>query len=404
MSKVRDWLKALGPGLITGGAGDDPSGIVTYSVVGATTGFSLLWLMLLSTPMMIAVQSIASRISIITEKSLPEIITSRFSRRTTIIVISALVIVNVITIGADLSGMATVLGILTGTRPGLLLIPVTVLIAYLVIFNTYRVVKTALLGLTLILVVYVISALLVRPNLQTLLVNTFVPHFSFSSGYVLAALGLLGTTISPYMLFWQAAEEREEKRSVVQAAEADFDTMAGMLYSNLVAYFIIVSAALVLYGRRLPIQTMRDVALALQPLGGEYTFALFSAGVLVAGFLAIPVLAGSSAYAIADTFAWREGMDYKVSDARGFYAVFLGSLLVGDLIYLSPVSTVDALYFSQVLDGVLLPFLVALLLILGNDKRIMGQHTNSWLNNVFGVLTLLVSLALSIILFYRLIF
>lgn len=232
MSKTRDRLKALGPGVITGGADDDPAGIVTYSVVGATTGFSLLWLLLLATPMMIAMQSMASRISIVTEKSLPEVITAHFSRRVTMFVITLLVIANVINIGADLSGMATVLGILTGIKPGLLLIPVTVLIAYLVIFNAYRVVKTALLSLTLILSVYIVSAILIRPDLETLLVNTFIPHISFASGYVVAALGLLGTTISPYMLFWQAAEEREEKRTVVQAA-ADFDTVAGMLYSNL---------------------------------------------------------------------------------------------------------------------------------------------------------------------------
>lgn len=404
MSKTRDRLKALGPGVITGGADDDPAGIVTYSVVGATTGFSLLWLLLLATPMMIAVQSMASRISIVTEKSLPEVITARFSRRVTMSVITLLVIANVITIGADLSGMATVLGILTGIKPGLLLIPVTVLIAYLVIFNAYRVVKTALLSLTLILSVYIVSAILIRPDLEALLVNTFIPHISFASGYVVAALGLLGTTISPYMLFWQAAEEREEKRTVVQAAAADFDTVAGMLYSNLVSYFIIVAAAAVLYGRGLPIATMKDVALALQPLGGRYTFALFSVGVLVAGFLAIPVLAGSSAYAIADAYGWREGMDYKVADARGFYAVFLGSLLVGDLIYLSPLSTVDALYYSQVLDGILLPLLVALLLILGNNKAIMGSYTNSRFNNLFGLFTLLVSLGLSAVLFYQMVF
>lgn len=404
MNEIRNRIKALGPGLITGGAGDDPSGIVTYSVVGATTGYSLLWLMLLTTPMMIAVQSMASRVSIITEKSLPEIISAHFSRRVTLFVVTTLVIVNVITIGADLSGVSTVLGILTGLKSGPLLFPVTVIIAYLVIFNAYRVVKAALLSFTLILSVYIVSALLIRPSLQTLLVNTFIPHISFASGYVMAALGLLGTTISPYMLFWQAAEEREEKRTVVQAAASDFDTVAGMLYSNVVSYFVIVSAAAVLYSSHLPIQTMEEVAEALQPLGGKYTFALFSAGVLVAGFLAIPVLAGSSAYAIADTYGWREGMDCKVSDARGFYTVFLGSLLVGDLIYLSPFSTVDALYFSQVLDGVVLPFLVALLLMLSNNKAIMGIHTNSWFNNLFGLLTFFVSLGLSGIMFYQMSF
>lgn len=403
MNKILGKLKSLGPGVITGGADDDPAGIVTYTIVGATTGFSLLWLIVLATPMMIAVQSMASRISIVTGESLAQIITLRFSKRITIFVITLLALANIITIGADLNGVATVLGILTGIKPVYALILVTTVIAYGVMFNAYSVIKKGLMALVFVLFVYVIAAMIVHPDVKTVLFNTFIPRISFSSAYVIAALGLLGTTISPYMLFWQAAEEREEKRTILQAEAADFDTLTGMLYSNGVAYFIIVASAAMLYGSHIPINTMQDAALALKPLGGEYTFLLFTTGVLAAGFLAIPVLAGSTAYAIADTFGWREGMDYKFGEAKGFYLVFLGSLLIGDLIYLSPISTVEALYYSQVLDGVLLPALVTILLVIGNSKKVMGAYTNSLFNNIFGVVTFLVSIVLTCIMFYGLV-
>ena len=398
-TKIKQDIKKLGPGMITGGAGDDPAGILTYTIVGATTGFSQLWLILLSTPMMIAVQDTAAKLALVTGKSLPEILNSYYSQKLTYFIVLSLAAANILTIGADLQAIAKILEVFTGIKSIYLLIPVTLLIAYLVIFKAYKTVKKVLIALTSLLVVYIISAVLAKPDLKQMILDTFIPQIKPDLAFILAALGLLGTTISPYMIFWQASEEKEEHATVSQAKIIETDTALGMIYSNVIAYAIIVSSAVILFGHK-EIQTIADAALALKPAAGEYAFLLFSIGIIVAGFLAIPVLAGSTAYAVADTFGWREGMNNKVSDAKGFYLVFLGSLLVGDLINLSGISAVDALYYSQIFDGILLPVLSGLLFILGNNKKILGKYTNKRFNNVFLGLTIVVSLIATLSMFY----
>ncbi|WP_297453485.1 Nramp family divalent metal transporter [Persephonella sp.] len=401
-NRIKQEIKKFGPGIITGGAGDDPAGILTYTIVGATTGFSQLWLMLLSTPMMIAVQDTAAKLALATGKSLPEILNTYYSKKFTYFIVLSLAIANILTIGADLEAIAAIFEIITGIKAIYLLIPITLLIAYLVIFKAYKTVKKVLIFLTSLLAVYIISAILAKPDLEQLLINTFIPHIKPNLAFILAALGLLGTTISPYMIFWQASEEKEEHATVSQAKVMEADTALGMIYSNVIAYAIIVSSAVMLFGHK-EIQTIADAALALKPAAGEYAFLLFSIGVIVSGFLAIPVLAGSTAYAVADTFGWREGMDNRVSDAKGFYLVFLGSLFVGDLINLTGVSAVDALYYSQIFDGILLPILSGLLFILGNNKKVLGNYINSKFNNLFLILTFLISVIATIYLFYSLI-
>ncbi len=395
VARNRERVSHVGIGLITGGAGDDPAGIVTYTIVGATTGFRLLWLMAVSTPMMIAVQSTVARIAIVTGKSLPELTTAYYRKATTFGVVSVLAIANVLTIGADLDAVAAILAVVTGVDPVWFLVPLTALIGYLVVFRAYATIKRALVAMSFVLVVYVAAALFARPDLGAMLRATLVPSLSFDSALLLAALGLLGTTMSPYLMFWQASEEREEHATVAQARSVGSGTAIGMVYSNVLAYFMIVAGAVTLSG--VTVVTVADVAKALEPVAGRYAFALFSVGVVVSGLLAIPVLAGSTAYAIADTFGWREGLDEKVSDARGFYVVFVGSMLLGAIIDLSPVSAVDALYYSQVLDGLLLPFLVAVMLLVANNPTIMGDHTNSRFNNAFGGLALVVSAVLGVV-------
>jgi len=396
--KIKE-LKELGPGIITGGAGDDPAGILTYTIVGATTGFSQLWLMLLSTPMMIVVQDTAAKLALVTGKSLPEILSKYYSKKLTYFIVLSLAVANILTIGADLEAIATIFEIITGIKAIYLLIPITLLIAYLVIFKAYKTVKKVLIALTSLLAVYIISAILAKPDLKQMILDTFIPQIKPDLAFILAALGLLGTTISPYLIFWQASEEREEHATVSQAKIMETDTTVGMIYSNIIAYAIIVSSAVMLFGHK-EIQTIADAALALKPAAGEYAFLLFSVGIIVAGFLAIPVLAGSTAYAVADTFGWREGMDNKISDAKGFYFVFLGSLFVGDVIDLSNISAVDALYYSQIFDGILLPVLSGLLFVLGNNKEILGEYTNKRFNNIFLMITFAVSLIATISMFY----
>jgi len=405
IAKNRKKVEELGPGLITGGAGDDPAGIVTYTMVGATTGFSQLWLLLLSTPMMIAVQNTVSRIAIVTGKSLPEITTAYYGKKLTIFMILVLAIANILTIGADLQALSAIFGIIFHKDALFFLIPITALIGYLIMYHSYRVIKKTLIGFTVVLAVYIFSAIMVKPDIKEVLINTFIPHIDMNMAWIIAALGLLGTTISPYLMFWQAAEEKEEHTTVVQADEADFDTIVGMTYSNILAYAMIISGAVMFYYNNVHIndQTIIGIAQALKPVGDGYSFALFSVGIVVSGLLAIPVLAGSTAYAVADTFRWRAGMDNKVSDAKGFYIVFVGAMIVGDLIDLSPISVVDALYYSQVLDGILLPFLLVIALMLSNNKNIMGQYTNSRFNNGFTLFTLIITVSLSAFMIWNLI-
>ncbi len=311
---------------------------------------------------------------------------------------------NILTIAADLNGIAAILHLLTGYSTISLLIPTTAIIAGLITFGTYNQIREILVWLTLLLGVYILSAIMAKPPLLEVLRDTLIPHIQMKSAWVIAALGLLGTTISPYLLFWQASEEREEKKSVVQADEVDFDTAVGMIWSNLLAFSMILTGAVMLYHTHTEVQDVSTLALALKPISKEWAFALFSLGILISGLLAVPVLAGSTAYAVADTFGWREGMDNKISDAKGFYIVFLGSLIVGDIIDLIPqISVVDALYYSQVLDGVLIPVLIGIAVMIGRNRKIMGDFTISRFENIFAILAMIVTIALSIFMFYRMI-
>ncbi len=404
IAKNRERIKELGPGIITGGAGDDPAGIVTYTMVGITTGLSQLWLLLLSTPMMIAVQNMAASISIVTGKSLPEITKAYYSKTLTVFMVTILAIANILTIGADLYGVSTIFHIISGYKTIYFLIPITALIGYLVTFGRYKLVKKILITLTAFLGIYIINVFMAKPNLIEVFKNTFIPHINWDMAWIMAALGMLGTTISPYLLFWQASEEKEEKKSVTQAKEVNFDTIVGMIYSNLLAYCMIITGAVTLYGVHISNVDVQTLALTLKPAAGEYAFMFFSLGIIVSGFLAIPVLAGSTAYAIADTFGWREGMDEKVSDAKGFYIVFLASLLFGDLIGILPnLNAIDALYYSQVLDGILIPILIVILFFISNNEKIMGEYTAGKFNNIFALFAFLVTLILTLIMFYQLI-
>jgi len=395
IEKNKKYIKNLGPGIITGGAGDDPAGIVTYILVGAKTGFSQLWLLLLSTFMMIGIQNLVARIALVTGKSLPELTNAFYSKKLTALLITILAFANILTIGADLNAVANILHLIFGYATSHFLILITTFIAYLIIFGKYKTVKKILIVLTTLLSVYIIAAILEKPSLILLSENTFIPHIVLKPDWFIAALGLLGTTISPYLLFWQTAEEKEEKHTVVQIKEVSLDTAVGMVYSNLLAYTMVITGALTLYGKNC--SDLTTLAETLKPAVSDYAFTFFTLGLIVSGLLAIPVLASSTAYAVADTFGWREDMDYKVSDAKGFYFVFLGSLLIGDLINILPnITPVEALYYSQVLDGILLPIILFILLLIGNNREIMGEYRATLFQNIFTLFTLLVSLFLTV--------
>jgi Mn2+/Fe2+ NRAMP family transporter len=382
------------PALITGGAGDDPAGVMTYTVIGATTGFSQLWLLVLSTPMLVAATSMAARVALATNNGLAAVIRKRYGRPVSVTIVLLLAVANTATIAADVAGVAVVLGMVFQVRWEFF-VPLILLALTLVLHTGYGRVKHVLTALSFVLLSYIVAVVMARPDWGVVVRATLVPQVSLNSAWLVAALGLLGTTISPYMLFWQANEDAEElhQSTTIQANQENATVWLGMIYSNLIAFFIIVAAATTIHRGGEQMQTLADAAQALSPLSviGE---AVFIVGVIGSGLLALPVLAGSTAYAVAEVFDWPEGLGSKAAQARGFYLVLLLSLGGGGLISLWPdFRPAHALFYSQVLDGVLLPVVMLILLVLSNDRQIMGQaHNPPWVNWIAG-LTIVVAVA-----------
>ncbi len=392
--RAKELARETAPSLITGGAGDDPAGVITYTVIGATTGFSQLWLLLLSTPMMAAANSMAARVALAANDGIAAVMERRYGRSVSLTVVLLLAVANIATIAADTAGVAAVLAMLTGL-PWEPFVPLVLILLALFLHTGYARVKRVLTGLTVVLLAYLVSAFLARPDWGEVASNTLVPHVVQERSWLVAALGLLGTTISPYLLFWQAGEEVEELRRgmTIQASREDVGVWLGMIYSNLIAFFIVVAAAATIHVAGQEIQSVADAARALAPLG-QVGLIAFILGLLGAGLLALPVLAGSTAYAVAEVFGWPEGLGARAAQARGFYLVLVGSLVGGGLIALWPgFRPAEALYYSQVLDGVLLPVLILVLLVLSNDPRIVGPTRNPLWVNVMAVITILVALA-----------
>jgi Mn2+/Fe2+ NRAMP family transporter len=383
--EIKKDIKKLGPGFITGGADNDPAGIVTYTTVGAITGYALLWLLVLATPMMIVIQEMAARIALVTRKGLSSIIKIHYGKKVSVAVMTVLIVVNIATIGADISGMAAVLGLITGIEWVFFVLPVTALIWYLISFKSYKVIRKVLIFLTAMLITYVFSAFVVNPEWVLVAKGALIPSLP-SFAFVAAAIGLIGTTISPYMLFWQASDELEEHKTIIRAKEVERDTVTGMIWSNTIAFFIIVAAASTLFIAGISIETVEEAAIALKPLAGHFAYLLFAVGIIVAGFLAVPVLAGSTAYCVSETFGWKEGLNKNFFKAKGFHLVITASLFIGALLPFTGVSPVHFLFYTQVFDGILMPFLVVILLLIANNRKIMKEYANTRLKNFFAIL------------------
>ncbi len=394
---LKEKVKKIGPGVVTGGADNDPAGIITYTTAGAQFGFSTLWILLLATPMMIAVQEMAARIATVTKKGLSKIIKQRYGKKVAVPIVSSLAIANLLTLGADTAAVSAVISILTGINWYLITIGLMTLIWYMILFGKYKQIKTVLVALTFMLIVYAISAFYVSPNIRVVL-SGFIPKFLPNFAFVSVLVGILGTTISPYMLFWQASEEIEERKKVIQIKEIDWDTTAGMVWSNIIAIFVIIAAASTLYINHIQLSNVLVASLPLKPIAGEFAFLLFSIGIIVSGLLAIPVLAGSTAYAVSELFGWREGLTKRVYSAKGFYFVFTISLIVGGLLLTLPINPVDFLFYTQVLDGFLIPLVVITLLAIANDVSIMHKHVNTKLQNLIIMIFLAMTIVFDIVL------
>ena len=398
----------LGPGLVTGPSDDDPSGITTYSVAGASLGYGMLWTALATFPLMAAVQLICARIGLITGRGLAGTIRRHYPRPFLYVACLLLLIANVFNIAADLAGMADATRMLTGV-PLLVSVPLFGLAILLAtVYMTYARFAQYLKWLTAVLLAYVITAFLAKPDWRQVAVATLVPSLRWNGLYVTTLVAVLGTTISPYLFFWQASQEVEEekargRRSVAQRrgatmhelADARLDVATGMLFSNLVMFFIMLATGATLHrAGQVEIETARQAAEALRPLAGDGAYALFGLGLIGTGFLAVPVLAGSASFAVAEVFGWRAGLDLSPRRGRRFYLVFAGAVAAGMLLNLAGTSSIRMLFLCAVLNGLLAPPLLLLVMLVSNNRAIMGEHANGpWLNVLGWSATAVMSLA-----------
>jgi NRAMP (natural resistance-associated macrophage protein)-like metal ion transporter len=392
---VRNTLSLPGPGLITGASDDDPSGIATYSLTGARTGYALLWTSILTLPLNAAVQNMCARIGLVSGAGLATALRRHYPRRLLLGLVLLLVIANTANIGADIAAVAAGIDLLFGVPERAAIVPVGVVIALSEILIPYRVFATYLKFLTLVLFAYIVDAFVAGPDWSKALSATFLPRIHFDADFITTLVAIFGTTISPYLFFWQTSEEVEElhRRHIALGDERELrrsqlDVDIGMLLANVVFYFIVLTTAATLFPAGIhEIRTAKEAAEALRPLAGDHATTIFAIGFVGTGLLSIPVLAGSAAYAVAEVFDWREGLEEKPGAAPQFYLVIALSTAIGLAIALSGVGAIRALFVAAVINGVISPVLIATILVVGNDERIVGRHRNGLLSNLLGLAT-----------------
>ncbi len=407
---VRAVLHALGPGLVTGAADDDPSGIATYSQVGAQFGFELTWVMLFSYPLMAVTQAISARIGCVTGCGIAQNLRRHYPRWMLQVAVVLLVVANVFNLGADLGAMGAALQLLVGGPAALYTVAFALACIALEIWLSYAAYAAVLKWLTMSLFAYVAVVFAVHVPWGEAILRTLVPAIALDAPHATALVAVLGTTISPYLFFWQASQEVEEQLRLNLAPLRDMpaqagpvltrmttDTWVGMGYSNLIAAFIIIATAATLHASGVTdIQTSSQAAEALRPIAGVFTFAVFACGIIGTGLLAVPVLAGSAAYAVCETFDWAEGLDRTWKDATAFYAVIAVATLVGLGLNFVGLDPIKALFWSAVLNGVLAAPLMATMLLIATNPAIMGKLTLPRPLQAVGWLATVVMLAASV--------
>jgi len=403
-------FQIIGPGFVTGASDDDPSGIGTYAQTGAQFGYTQLWTAPFSFPFMTIIQEMCGRIGMVTGQGLAGVIRLHYARPVLYTAVLLLFFANVINIGADLGAMAASATMLIPSIPNIVWLLVTTFISILLqIFVPYPSYARFLKYMALSLFAYIITAFVVHLKWTTVLHATFIPTFSFNKEYLMNIVAILGTTISPYLFFWQANEEVEvelEENKIeaigdkpkIKKSDIDdmcIDTTVGMFFSNLVMYFIIITVAATLGAKGIHnIQTATQAAEALRPIAGNFAFLLFTAGIVGTGLLAVPVLAGSASYAIAETFNWNEGLSKKFTEAKGFYTIIGIATVIGFLINFTSIPPFRMLYYTAILNGVCAPPLMVLIMFISNNKKIMGKYTNRPISNIGGwMITVIMTLA-----------
>ena len=409
--KVHYFFRALGPGLITGASDDDPSGIGTYSSVGAQFGFSILWMAAWLLPVMLAVQEACARIGIVTNQGLTGVLTRHYRKRIVAVAVVLLIIANVVNIGADLGAMAASLSMLTHLNFYVGAIFFAVLSIAMELFIGYHYYVKFLQWLTISVLAYIVTGIIIHPDWLTVLHWTFLPKINFSAEYAVAIMAVFGTTVTPYLFFWQASEEVEENKLEQEAlcgkkdkslrfklARMRTDVGAGMVLANIVFFFIVLTAAHTFFVNGITnIESAEQAALALRPLAGDYAYLLFAIGIIGTGLLTVPILAGSGAYAMAELLKLHEGLGLKFNQAKGFYLIIALSILVGLSLNFLQINPIKALYYSAFLNGIIALPLLIIIMIVGDDKKIMGKETHPRWVRFFGWFAIISMIVLTLI-------
>jgi NRAMP (natural resistance-associated macrophage protein)-like metal ion transporter len=406
---IRFW-KLLGPGLVTGASDDDPSGIATYSQAGAQYGLSTLWTALITFPLMAAIQEMCARIGLVTSQGLTGTLKTNYSKPILYLMVLFSFPAIIMNIGADIAGMGAVGNLLFPSIHAIFFsVAFTLLLLVLIIYLPYQKFAAILKYLSMVLLIYLVVPFLYKQDWIAVIKGTFIPTITFDKNYIGILVGILGTTISPYLFFWQATmsvEDRKHKKNLLVLnkkimLDMKQDVDFGMFFSNLVMFFIILTTGTVLFNGGIhQIDTVEQAALALKPLAGEFAYLLFAIGVIGTGLLAIPVLCGSLSYIITETFGWEQGLDKKFHEAKAFYIIIAVSLILGLLMNYIGISPIKALIWSAILYGLTAPVLIAIILHIANNKKVMGEFTNGKLSNILGFLTLILMTIAAVIMIY----
>lgn len=397
--RITRFWKLLGPGLVTGASDDDPSGIATYSQAGAGFGLSTLWTSLIAFPLMAAIQQMCARIGLVTKQGLTGTLKKHYPKPLLYLMLLFSFPAIIMNIGADIAGMGAVGNLLfPSIDQSYFSVFFTILLIGLIVYLPYTQIASILKYLCIVMLVYFVVPFLYKQDLKEILIATFIPKIEFTKEYIAILVGILGTTISPYLFFWQASVEVEEmnvhkkllvNKQIIHEMEQDVDF--GMTFSGFVMYFIILTTGTVLYNSGIhQIDTVEQAASALKPLAGDLAYLLFAIGIIGTGLIAIPVLSGSLSYIFTETFGWEQGLNKRFHDAKGFYSIIAFSLLVGLSLNYIGISPIDALIYTAILYGMTAPVLIAIILHISNNKEIMGENTNSRLSNALGLAALLI--------------
>ncbi len=413
-SRLSRFLNKLGPGLITGASDDDPSGIATYSQAGAQYGFGTLWTALITFPLMAAIQEMCARIGMATSQGLTSVLKQYYPRWVLYTMLLFSFPAIVMNIGADIAGMGAVANLIVpDVKAEYFSIAFTILLLACIIYFPYRRIASILKYLAMVLLVYLVVPFITKTDWASVIKHTLIPHISFDKDFLGVLVAILGTTISPYLFFWQATMEVEELKELQKGHEQVMvpsrrmfrsmktDVNMGMLFSNIVMFFIILTSGSVLASGGIhKIDTVEQAASALKPLAGDMAYYLFAIGVIGTGLLAIPVLSGSLSYIFSETFGLEMGLDKKFHEAKGFYLIIAISLVAGLLMNSAGISPIKALLYSAILYGLTAPVIIAIILHICNNKAIMGVHVNSKRSNILGGITLLLMTAAALALLY----